>query len=303
MRIQVFVFGIPCERLQLSGFLIRLPSSRGWRITLKHSFLVFMLTPKVLRQWMFALVCVLWDLLFLFCNNTVVNSNWSHGLSSLSLRTDWSLCNWFLEMEVGDFLSFWRATLVLESWSIDTDETPGDSLHEGQLSVAWDFGGSVSGFKAQKLRFLPSSLAADEVKGFSFARRVIWMQLSDRVARRGIHQSFVHAVLIPTFSGSLFWSFWNSAQLEGPQAQCAGAFWTFTLCKLCALAATKFYVQKISLQYSIDCGRRKGVWKYPYPVDAIHNTMSKRSPGFYVSTLCSPWWSVFFLHEDVVVLT
>ena len=100
-----------------------------------------------------------------------------------------------------------------------------------------------------------SSLEADEVKGFSFARRVIWMQLSDRVARGGIHQSFVHAVLIPTFSGSLFWSFWNSAQLEGPQAQCAGAFWTFTLCKLCALAATKFYVQKISLQYSIDCGR------------------------------------------------
>jgi hypothetical protein len=23
------------------------------------------------------------------------------------------------------------------------------------------------------------------------------------------------------------------------------------------------------------------VWKYPYPVDAIHNTMSKRSLGFY----------------------
>ena len=32
---------------------------------------------------------------------------------------------------------------------------------------------------------------------------------------------------------------------------------------------------------NIDCGRRQGVWKYPYPVDAIHNTMSKWSLGFY----------------------
>ena len=61
--------------------------------------------------------------------------------------------------------------------------------------------------------------------------------------------SLVHAVLNPTFSGSLFWSFWNSVQLEGLQAQCTGTFWTFTLCKLCALTAAKCYVQKISLQY------------------------------------------------------
>ena len=50
----------PCERLQLCEFLIRLPSFRGCWITLKQSFLVFMLTPKVLRQWMLELVCVLW---------------------------------------------------------------------------------------------------------------------------------------------------------------------------------------------------------------------------------------------------
>ena len=155
----------------------------------------------------------------------------------------------------------------------------GDNLHEGQLSTLRVFGGSFCGFKAQKLRFLPSSLEADEVKGFSFARRVIWMQLSDRVAHGRIHQSLVHAVLNPTFSGSLFWSFWNSVQLEGLQAQCTGTFWTFTLCKLCALTAAKCYVQKISLQYWL--WTSKGVWKYPYPVDAIHNTMSKRSLGFY----------------------
>ena len=56
------MISIPCERLQLPEFLIRLPSFRGCQIALKQSFLVFMLTPKVLRQWMFALVvcvCVL----------------------------------------------------------------------------------------------------------------------------------------------------------------------------------------------------------------------------------------------------
>ena len=45
---------------------------------------------------------------------------------------------------------------------------------------------------------------------------------------------------------------------------------------------------------NIDCGRRKGMWKYPYPVDAIHNTMSKRSLGFYtllsmVECILSTW--------------
>ena len=100
------------------------------------------------------------------------------------------------------------------------------------------------------------------------------------------------SVLIPTSSGSLFCSFWSSAQLEGLQAQCTGTFWTFTLCKLHALAATKFYVQKISLQYWL--WTSKGVWKYPYPVDAIHNTMSKRSLGFYtllsmVECILSTW--------------
>ena len=148
-----------------------------------------------------------------------------------------------------DFLSCWQVILILGSYNNGGDESLGDSLHEGQLSALRDFGGSVTGFKAQKLRFMPSSLEADEVNGFSFARRVIWMQLFDSVARGRIHQSLVYAVLIPTFSGSLFLSFWNSAHLEGLQAQCTGTFWTFTLCKLCALAATKFYGQKISLQY------------------------------------------------------
>jgi len=53
---------------------------------------------------------------------------------------------------------------------------------------------------------------------------------------------------------------------------------------------------------NIDCGRQKGVWKYPYPVNAIHNTMSKRSLGFY-TLLPIVECIVFFLHEDVVVLT
>ena len=100
--------------------------------------------------------------------------------------------------------------------------------------------------------------------------------------------SLVHAVLIPTFSGSLFWSFWNSAQLEGLQAQCTGTFWTFTLCKLYALAAAKFYVQKISLQYL------HILWT-PSTIQCLNDP--------WVSTLFSPWWGVFFLHEDVVVLT
>ena len=73
--------------------------------------------------------------------------------------------------------------LILGSCNKGGDESLGDSLHEGQLSALRVFGGSVTGFKAQKLRLMPSSLEADEVKGFSFARRVIWMQLSDRVAR------------------------------------------------------------------------------------------------------------------------
>ena len=73
--------------------------------------------------------------------------------------------------------------LILGSCNNGGDESLGDSLHEGQLSALRVFGGSVTGFKAQKLRLMPSSLEADEVKGFSFARRVIWMQLSDRVAR------------------------------------------------------------------------------------------------------------------------
>jgi hypothetical protein len=64
----------------------------------------------------------------------------------------------------------------------------GDNLHEGQLSTLRVFGGSFCGFKAQKLRFMPSSLEADEVKGFDGA-------------------ALVRAELIPTFSGSLFWSF------------------------------------------------------------------------------------------------
>ena len=45
---------------------------------------------------------------------------------------------------------------------------------------------------------------------------------------------------------------------------------------------------------NIDCGRRKGVWKHPYPVDATHNTMSKWSLGFYtllsmVECILSAW--------------
>ena len=189
--------------------------------------------------------------LSLFCNITVVISDRSHGFGLCAIcGLTGIFWNCFLEMEVGDgFLSCWQVILILGSYNYDKDESLGDSLHEGQFSALRVFGGSVTGFKAQKLRFMPSSLEADEVKGFSFARRVIWMQLSDRVAHVRIHQSLVHAVLNPTFSGSLFWSFWNSVQLEGLQAQCTGTFWTFTLCKLCALTAAKCYVQKISLQY------------------------------------------------------
>ena len=116
---------------------------------------------------------------------------------------------------------------------------------EGQLSALRIFGGSVTGFKAQKLRLMPSSLEADEVKGdgsYGCSYLIVWLVGE-------FDCSLVHAVLIRTFSGILFWSFWNSAQLEGFQAQCTGTFWTFTLCKLGALAATKFYVQDISLQY------------------------------------------------------
>ena len=130
------------------------------------------------------------------------------------LWTDWNFWNCFLEME-------------------------------GQLSALRIFGGSVTGFKAQKLRLMPSSLEADEVKGdgsYGCSYLIVWLVGE-------FDCSLVHAVLIRTFSGILFWSFWNSAQLEGFQAQCAGTFWTFTLCKLGALAATKFYVQDISLQY------------------------------------------------------
>ena len=179
------------------------------------------------------LVCVLWgSSLSLFCNNTVVNSDRSHGLWFVChLWTDWNFPNCFLEME-------------------------------GQLSALRFFGGSVTGFKAQKLRLMPSSLEADEVKGdgsYGCSYLIVWLVGE-------FDCSLVHAVLIRTFSGILFRSFWNSVQLEGLQAQCTGTFWTFTLCKLGALAATKFYVQDISLQYwlwtskggvetSISCGR------------------------------------------------
>ena len=126
--------------------------------------------------------------------------------------------------------------LILGSCNKGGDESLGDSLHEGQLSALRVFGGSVTGFKAQKLRLMPSSLEADEVKGFSFARRVIWMQLSDRVARGRIRlfscsrcidtytfRNFISVLLeqctIGRTSGTMHWDLLDIHTL---QTRCSG---------------------------------------------------------------------------------
>jgi len=115
----------------------------------------------VFFQWMFAfaLVCVLWGSslsLSLSCNIAVVISDRSHGFGLCAIcGLTGIFWNCFLEMEVGDgFLSHWQVILILGSYNNDKDESLGDSLHEGQLSALRVFGGSVTGFKAQKLLFV-----------------------------------------------------------------------------------------------------------------------------------------------------
>ena len=165
----------------------------------------------------------------------VPSVDWQEFFGTAFWRWKWGMASYL----AGKWYWFWEVTTMIKTnhWA---------TVCMRASYQLWEFLEAV--LLVSKLRSY-SSLEADEVKGFSFARRVIWMQLSDRVAHGRIHQSLVHAVLNPTFSGSLFRSFWNSVHLEGLQAQCTGTFWTFTLCKLCALTAAKCYVQKISLQY------------------------------------------------------
>ena len=94
--------------------------------------------------------------LSLFCNIAVVISDRSHGFGLCAIcGLTGIFWNCFLEMEVGDgFLSCWQVILILGSYNNDKDESLGDSLHEGQLSALRVFGGSVTGFKAQKLLFV-----------------------------------------------------------------------------------------------------------------------------------------------------
>jgi hypothetical protein len=124
------------------------------------------------------------------------------------LWPDWTLWRWLARMEVG--FNFWSFKDRHQIWEVTT---MAETNHWATVCMRasyqlWAFCRQFYWFQSSglELRFMPSSLEADEAKGYFFfcmtghMDAVIW----SRGSWGWIRQSLVHAVLIPTFSGSYF---------------------------------------------------------------------------------------------------
>ena len=263
-----------------------------------------MLTPKVLPQWMFALVCLCSLGILFSCNSTVVNSNWSHGFV---LCVVFSGLTGICDTWTGDG-SLWTSYLAFEQhwfWKVYEflrDETLGDSLHGGHWSV---------------LRFLDAVLLVPELKaevtfyavfiggGWSqllcfSAWRVIWMQLSDRVAGGRIWISLVHAALIRTAYEVFFYcpscTAHNWEDIMQKALMLFGHSFTAAICKLWnRTLAISFAFWKIGLQTLILWTSKGGVeiccLGAPSTIQCNKWISGKCDIADYAATWPSPLWA------------
>ena len=158
--------------------------------------------------------------------------------------------------------------------------------------------------KLRSYVFMPSSLEADEVKGFSFARRVIWMQLSDRVARGRIRlffcsrcidtyifRKFILVLLEQCTTGRTSGTMhWGLLDIHTLQTLCSGG-------ELSSTSRRSVCNTVLIVDVERGCGNVHILWT-PSTIQCLNDPRVSMFLHFD-----SPWWSVFFLHEDVVVLT
>ena len=129
---------------------------------------------------------------------------------------------------------------------------------------------------------MPSSLEADGVKGYLlFARLVIWMQLSDRVARGEF--DFWCILHINLLLQEVILFFLSQRATERTSSTMHRDFWTFNFCKLCILTIAMFFAQKnefarLIVDVESGCGNVHLLWTLS-TIQCLNN--------LYVGTLIS----------------
>ena len=190
------------------------------------------------------------------------------------LWTDWNLWNWFAKMGLTPY--FQKIDIGsgrLQQWQ---GRITGRQSAWGPVISFESFWRQFFWFQSSKLRlrFMPSSLEADGVKGYflfcttGHMDAVVWSCGS----WGWIHQSLVHAILVPTFSGSYFGPSGTARNRKDVKHNASRLFGHSTSANSMIWRRLGFSSRRWVCQ--IDCGRRCGnvhlLWT-PSTIQCLNN--------------------------------